>query len=118
MSSTLQPFYTDNHQIIKPFIDHYKVDPQIWVDPYGGQGHLLRAFDDKKTLCIDIDALPSPDLVLNSFHDLPYIPDCAVITNPPYAYRHILQQKDVELYKQVINAGYVDLYEFSIHRII
>jgi hypothetical protein len=44
--------------------------------------------------------------------------DFVVITNPPYSYKHVLQRENPELFNIVKSAGYVDVYEYAIRRII
>ena len=115
-----QQFFTHETKDIEIFVKHYaaRLNPSVWVDPFAGEGHLLRMFKPGPTISIDIDPKLNPDVVADSFASLPPIKDCAVITNPPYAYRHILQKNNSTLHKLVRDAGYVDLYEYSIRRLI
>lgn len=117
----LKQFFTHNYQVLEPFIAAYRQNTDaLVVDPFAGDGHLLRDYEN--TLAIDIDPEVQPDIVVNSFtslsqhvpQDKPYI----IITNPPYSHQHVLQKQDPELYDIVKQAGYVDLYEYSISRII
>lgn len=82
--------------------------------------------DDAEALpetIIDIDPAVNPGRIADS---LVRIPECEmlrrcnplVLTNPPFCHRNILQSKDPELYQTVITAGYHDVYEYAIRRIL
>lgn len=115
----LKQFFTHHYEVLRPFLAAYPVDSQMVVDPFAGAGHLLRLFENVGTFAIDIDPDVGPDLVADSFFDIPRtFSDPVIITNPPYSHRHVLQKQDPRLYKLVTAAGYTDLYEYSIKRII
>lgn len=115
-----QQFFTHDYKILDKFVEAYAPKTEWAVDPYGGEGHLLKlnCLKNKKTLCIDIDESLSPDVVSDSFTLLKVPDSCLIITNPPYAYRHILQKHNPKYYKIIKEARYVDLYEYSIRCII
>ena len=74
-----------------------------------------------RTLAIDIDPAVKPDIVADSLKALPAKLsqlECVVITNPPYSHRHILQEENLGLYDTVVAAGYVDVYEYAVRRVI
>jgi hypothetical protein len=101
-----------------PIIKAYAIDTNLVVDPFAGNGHLLKLFECQ-TIAIDIDPAVNPDIVANSFTNMPaFGDDAVVVTNPPYSYQHILQRENPELSIIVRNAGYVDLYEYAIRRVI
>lgn len=119
----LKQFFTHDYEVLRPFLQHYYPTADLVIDPFAGKGHLLRLFDrtNTRTLAIDIDPTVQPDIVADSFKALPAKLsqlECVVITNPPYSHRHILQEEDPRLYDTVVEAGYVDLYEYSLRRII
>ena len=121
--SQLKQFFTHDYEVLRPFLEHYCPTANLVVDPFAGEGHLLRLFDqaNARTLAIDIDLAVKPDIVADSLKALPTKlsqRECVVITNPPYSHRHILQEEDPVLYDTVVEAGYVDLYEYSIRRVI
>ena len=121
--SQLKQFFTHNYRVLQPFLEHYCPAAKLVVDPFAGEGHLLRLFDntDTRTLAIDIDPAVQPDIVADSFEALPAKlsrVNSVVITNPPYCHRHILQEENPRLYDTVVEAGYVDMYEYSIRRVI
>lgn len=114
---TLKQFFTHNYNALLPIIRAYPPDKQLIVDPFAGDGHLLKLFSCH-TIAIDIDPTVNPDIVADSFKSLSVDGDCAVVTNPPYSYQHVLQRENPELFDIVKHAGYVDLYEYAIRRII
>lgn len=114
---SLKQFFTHNYEVIQPFLDAYPIESQIVVDPFAGAGHLLRLFN-RATCAVDIDPDVKPDLVRDSFKDIPRFENALVITNPPYCYRHILQKQNRPLYERVVAAGYTDLYEYAIRRVL
>ena len=121
--SQLKQFFTHNYRVLRPFVQHYCPTARLAVDPFAGEGHLLRLFDNTntRTLAIDIDPNVKPHIVVDSFKALPAKLsrlECVAITNPPYSHRHILQGEDPQLYDTVVEAGYVDLYEYAIRRVI
>lgn len=114
----LQQFYTEDYEALRPFVEHYAIKANTWYDPYAGMGHLLKLVDGNK-ISIDIDGSVNPTIVADSFSYVPCdVDNIAIITNPPYSHRHILQKENNELYQKVVGAGYVDLYEYSIASII
>lgn len=116
--STLQQFFTHKYEILEPFLRAYCPDADLIVDPYAGEGHLLRLFDCL-TISIDVDSAVCPDIVADSFVDIPYwLRHCVVVTNPPYSHRHVLQKQNPKLYEIVTEAGYTDLYEYALRRVI
>src|SRR5262249_4040968 len=102
------------------FLEAYQPEATLVVDPFAGEGHLLRNFPGQKTLAIDIDPQVKPDVVLDSFTQLGQFAQSGllVVTNPPFCYRHVLRKQDQGLYRIVTDAGYFDLYEYSIRRVI
>ncbi|MFA5766886.1 MAG: hypothetical protein WC919_03105, partial [Candidatus Paceibacterota bacterium] len=114
---TLKQFFTHNYNALLPIIQAYPIGKELVVDPFAGGGHLLKLFDCR-TIAIDIDPTVKPDIIANSFDALPGVGDCAIVTNPPYSYQHVLQRENPELFNIVKGAGYLDLYEYSIRRII
>jgi hypothetical protein len=118
--ATLKQFFTHHYEVLQPFLAAYPLVPDLVIDPFAGAGHLLRLFPGVPTHSIDIDPDMHPDLVANSFESISY-PDAGglmVITNPPYCHRHILQKQNPALYEIVTRAGYTDLYEYAIRRVI
>ena len=116
-------FFTHEYESLRPFLEHYCPATRLAIDPFAGRGHLLRLFDrtNTRTLAIDVDPLVQPDIVVNSLEALPpklSQTQCVVITNPPYCHRHILQEENPRLYNTVVEAGYVDLYEYALRRVI
>lgn len=41
-----QQFFTHNYSALQGFINNYIETPQLVVDPYAGEGHLLRLFEN------------------------------------------------------------------------
>ena len=113
----LKQFFTHNYGALLPIILAYPISKELVVDPFAGDGHLLKLFKCR-TVSIDIDPVVKPDIVADSFCALPPVGDCVIVTNPPYSYQHVLQRENPELFDIVKNAGYVDLYEYAIRRII
>lgn len=116
--TNLKQFFTHGYEVLRPFLNAYPMDADWAVDPFAGAGHLLKLVSDFKTFAVDVDADVSPDLVCNSFDSIPKLRSCFVITNPPYSHRHVLQRQDVDSYEMVVAAGYTDLYEYAVRRVI
>jgi len=118
---TLKQFFTHEYEVLKPFINTYakNINFNHIIDPFAGEGHLLRLVENKRVTAIDIDPDVKPDIIANSFTSIPKQSDeTIIITNPPYSHRHILQKQDQRHYKIVTEAGYTDLYEYAIKRVI
>lgn len=114
---TLKQFFTHNYGALLPIIDAYPITSTLVVDPFCGDGHLLKLFSCR-TIAIDVDPSVKPDIVADSLRILPAVGDCVIVTNPPYSYQHVLQRENPGLFDVVKSAGYVDLYEYAIRRII
>jgi hypothetical protein len=114
---TLKQFFTHDYDLLLPILVSYPIRERLVIDPFAGEQHLLRLVDCDK-IAVDVDASVNPDIVADSFNELPKFESCAVITNPPYAHWHILQRENQRLAEAVMLAGYVDLYEYSIRRVI
>ncbi len=112
-----QQFFNHRFETLRPFLDAYPVKAKIAIDPFAGEGHLLR-LTDKPTLSIDIDPNVQPDIVADSFASIPKHDDAVIITNPPFCGRNILQKANPQLHQTVIAAGYSDLYEYALRRVI
>jgi hypothetical protein len=115
---TLKQFFTHRFEVLRPFLDAYPQACDVVLDPFAGAGHLLRLFEGVPTVAVDIDPDVCPDVIGNSLEYIPQLDNAMVITNPPYSHRHILQKKDPVLYELVTAAGYTDLYEFAIRRVV
>jgi hypothetical protein len=94
--------------------------PDLVIDPIAAAGHLLRLFPGVPTHSIDIDPDLEPDQVSDSLASFSHPPaqSVVVITNPPHSHRHVLQKQHPALYDVVTRAGYNDLYEYAISRVI
>lgn len=114
----LKQFFTHRYEVLRPFLDAYPQICDVVIDPFAGEGHLLRLFEGVRAFAVDIDPDVQPDLVSNSFEYIPKFMNALVITNPPYSHRHVLQKQDPVLYELVTAAGYTDLYEFAIRRVV
>lgn len=117
VNRSLKQFYTHNYDVLRSFLAAYPVNAKIVIDPFAGARHLLRLFN-RPTLAIDIDPDVEPDVVGNSFERIPRFDNALIVTNPPYCHRHVLQKQDPELYARVVAAGYTDLYEYALRRVI
>ena len=63
--SHLKQFFTHDYEVLRPFIQHYCPTARLAIDPFAGEGHLLRLFDrtNARTLAIDIDPDVKPHIV-------------------------------------------------------
>lgn len=116
--TTLKQFFTHRFEVLRPFLEAYPQTCDVVLDPFAGEGHLLQLFKGVRTVSLDIDPDVRPDMVGDSLKHIPQLAGVMVITNPPYSHRHVLQKQDPVLYGLVTAAGYTDLYEFAIRRVV
>lgn len=115
MKNTLGQFYTTNYSYILNGLDMYICDSYTIIEPFAGNGDLLRIIKNssQKIEAYDID--PKQDYIIKQ-DTIKYPPDYNekfIITNPPYLARNKTSDKSVfDMYK--CN----DLYKCFISQII
>ena len=120
-----QQFFTHAAQDLWPFIEFYDPPVDVVLDPFAGQGHLLELYEQYTSFRYSVDNDPAmkPDWVADSIEEIPEkemlsMSNLLVLTNPPFCYRAVLKKQNVELYQKVTEAGYFDLYELCLKRVI
>jgi len=89
------------------------------VDPFAGQGDLLRAVNDYFTWYVGYDIDPTLSWEINdSLWDIPEHDKAMVVTNPPYLAKNTATRNKLSGYSYFKDNDYEDLYQIAIHRVL